>query len=651
MKYEQYTSLIKRLEQFAAENPATYRSRVVLLASLGYGYFLFIIALALAIPVGLALALWFYPGLIFIFLKLGKLGIAVLVLGFAGLWFIWSILKVLWFQLPPPEGAELARADAPQLFEMIETASAALQTPLPQHVLLNDEFNASIVQLPRWGGLTSETYLNVGLPLMQALSPEQFRAVVAHEMGHLSSSHGNYSAWIYRLRESWSRFLAFENARPSNASFLYARFLNWYFPYFNAYTFVLAREQEREADRCAVKVSGVKDAAEALISCELKASSVGQQFWKEILEEANVHAPPPKQVFSRMATAFRQPNDNSQGVVTLAKILSTRTDYSDTHPCLADRLTAMGYWKKADSKLAAPEELPQLPAQPESMAADFYLGGLAHRFAEQFDREWQTRVAEQWKARHLYLQEAQKRLDELAAKNVQNPLDAPELYEQACLIAERFGDQKSIAYFQDLVRQHPRHAAGNFALGSILLDDFDESGIGYLKEAIKADPKVGLAGNERIFMFLQSQGREAEAKPYLEKTERAYERLEAANKERETVLDSDSFEEPTLAAEKVKAILEKLAWHEEITAIYLARKAVKNMPEYPCHVLCLEVKRKFFSFGSGTLSSGVSEADFANAVINQVAELDVQFVLIFNKDVKKIQKKVKKLTAAKIYQA
>lgn len=219
MKYEQYTALIKRLEKFAAENPATYQSRVVLLASVGYAYSLLIILIALSVPTILLATIWFYPNILFILLRLGKFGILLVILAIAALGFIWSIFRVLWFQIPPPEGAELQSTDAPQLFEMVAQASDALDTPRPQHILLNDEFNASIVSLPRWGGLSSETYLNVGLPLMQALSPEQFRAVVAHEMGHLSSKHGSYSAWIYRLRESWARFLAFENTRGKTFHF------------------------------------------------------------------------------------------------------------------------------------------------------------------------------------------------------------------------------------------------------------------------------------------------------------------------------------------------------------------------------------------------------------------------------------------------
>lgn len=350
-----------------------------------------------------------------------------------------------------------------------------------------------------------------------------------------------------------------------------------------------------------------------------------------------------------MALAFRQPNESSQDVLTLAKALSVRTDYSDTHPCLADRLMVIGYWKKPDAATIETDQLPPLPAQTEKLASEYFLGNLADKFIRQFDQEWQIRVTEQWKARHQNLQEAQKRIDELNAKDQTEDLGADELYERACLIADKHGNQKSLSYLQELVLLHPQHAAANLTLGSLLLDENDESGIFYIKEAIKAEPKAQLAGNERIFLFLQSCGREEEAKPYLEKTERAYERLEAANQERETISDSDKFELPTLPAESIRAIQDRIGWHEEITAAHLVCKTVKNMPEYPCHVLCLHVKRKFLALRSNTLSSGVSEQDLLDTIVNQVAEFGVQFVVIFGKDFKGIERKIKRLPQAKIY--
>ena len=75
-------------------------------------------------------------------------------------------------------------------------------------MLLTGDFNAAIVQHPRFGIFGgTRNYLMLGLPLMQSLSPAEFQAVVAHEFGHLWGAHGRFGAWIYRLRTGWARLL------------------------------------------------------------------------------------------------------------------------------------------------------------------------------------------------------------------------------------------------------------------------------------------------------------------------------------------------------------------------------------------------------------------------------------------------------------
>src|SRR5207248_8888294 len=135
-----------------------------------------------------------------------------------------------------------------------------------QHVLLDESFNAGVIQIPRLGLLGwQRNYLVIGLPLMQALSPEQFRAAIAHEMGHLSRNHGRFAGWVYRLQQTWSRLLETLQAERHGASVLFEWFFNWYAPYFSAYSFVLRRADEYVADRCAVELAGVRSASEALI--------------------------------------------------------------------------------------------------------------------------------------------------------------------------------------------------------------------------------------------------------------------------------------------------------------------------------------------------------------------------------------------------
>lgn len=648
MKYEKYVSLIKRLEDYALRNPQSYRKRVLALGLLGYVYFLFVAAAALAVPLGIIGLFAVYPKLLLFLLKgiLIKVLWLVVVFGAGMAAFFWSAIRSLFVQLPAPAGGELKPEDAPKLFEMVEKTGAELKSPMPSHVLLNDEFNASVVSLPKFGVFGRKTYLNIGLPLMQALSPAQFRAVIAHEMGHLSENHGKDAAWIYRLHESWGRFLATQERRGQKLSFLYERFLNWYFPYFSAYAFVLRREHEREADRSAVRLTGAQSVGEAFLNLELKAARLKNEFWREILDEAAASPKPPPAVFSRMATAFRQNKESANEILHLTKALAIRTDYEDPHPCLAERLREIGYWQDDDSKNGKHFELPPLPEETTETAAEHFLGiGQVERFTAELDREWQRQIAADWKARHEFLIGADKRLAELETRfRAGERLSFDESYERAQLTAEKRGNAAALPILFEIAEAHPETAATHFTIGAILLEDGDENGIEHLKTASRLEPESEMSACEQIFRFLQARGREPEAKVYLDRAEELYEIYAAANKERETITDKDRFEPHVLPPEAVARVREVVAWHDEIKTAYLVRKQVKHLPEHPCHVLCLEIKTNWNPFGAR-----INEADLLDAIVKHVSEAGVNFALVMNKNFRSIKSQVKKIEEAKIY--
>src|SRR5262249_21700409 len=135
------------------------------------------------------------------------------------------------------------------------------------------DFNAAVVQAPRLGLFGwYRNYLLIGLPLVKALTVEQFKAVLAHEFGHLSKGHGGMSNWIYRQRLRWSRLIAALEAAESWGVFLFRPFLRWYAPYFNAYSYPLARANEFEADATSARLASRQAAAEALTAVNVVGS-------------------------------------------------------------------------------------------------------------------------------------------------------------------------------------------------------------------------------------------------------------------------------------------------------------------------------------------------------------------------------------------
>src|SRR5262245_15238202 len=258
---EQFDALVARLEGEARTDPRSYRLKLGAFGALGYLYVFGILLLLGVAMVAIAYAAAVGRGLAGIALKLV---IAIVVL-------LGMVLRSLWVRLEAPTGLELERRDFPQLFATIDELRTAARAPPVHSVLLTNELNAAIVQIPRLGLFGwQKNYLLLGLQLLQLLSEQEFRAVLAHEFGHLSGAHGRFGAWIYRVRASWARLAAALQAEEHWGSFLFVPFFSWYAPKFAAWSFVQARQQEYEADRLAAETVGPKSIAGALVRLRIK---------------------------------------------------------------------------------------------------------------------------------------------------------------------------------------------------------------------------------------------------------------------------------------------------------------------------------------------------------------------------------------------
>ena len=276
MTNAQFEALVHRLEGEARRDPSGYQFKVLLIAWLGNAY----LGLMLLLIVGLLAAL--VAGIV-----VSKSAVAVKLLILVGA-FLWLVLRAIWVSVPPPLGMELAAANAPELFAMIDALRRQLGAPRFHHVLLTDDFNAAVVRSPRLGIFGwPRNYLLIGLPLMKGLTVEQFKAVLAHEFGHLAKGHGRVSNWIYRQRVRWSRLMSTLEESGSKGTLLFKPFLNWFAPYFNAYSFPLARANEYEADATAVRLTSPRAAAAALTNVNVVGSYLSERYWPRIHKQAD----------------------------------------------------------------------------------------------------------------------------------------------------------------------------------------------------------------------------------------------------------------------------------------------------------------------------------------------------------------------------
>ncbi len=147
MTTEEFTALVARLEARAQEYPRAYQARILLLALLGYVYIL------AALGVALLLSL-VHPALF--------LGV--------GLPLAFLVFRALWIRVPVPQGVPIESQDAPRLFRAVEHIRERLNFPRFHRLLVVDDFNAGVNQVPRLGLLGwHRNYLLLGLPLLMGL--------------------------------------------------------------------------------------------------------------------------------------------------------------------------------------------------------------------------------------------------------------------------------------------------------------------------------------------------------------------------------------------------------------------------------------------------------------------------------------------------
>ena len=392
MSDEEFEALVARLQVESAAHPRLYRLRVVFLAAMGYGFLVGAVIALVLITIGLLYIL--------VTAHIGAIS-AKLLAPLAALVFI--MVRALWVTVPKPVGMSLTAERAPGLFALLQEVREQVNGSVIHQVLLDGDFNAAILRVPCLGVLGwQQNFLVLGLPLMQMLPTPEFRSVLVHEMGHLVGSHGRFGIWIYRQRDAWSRLLAQLQAEKRAASVFFSGFLKWYSPLFNAYTFVMARAHEYDADSLAAQATSPRVTADALTRIAILSGWIDQEFWGDIQHRTRVAPLPPEDLFSEMAGLARVPADRERMATALATVLASQTGSADTHPSLRARLEAL-------------HETARPPAPFEVSAAAEVLGDALPVLAGELNRKWYDTVVEHWKQANSEADAQRKRLAELEA--------------------------------------------------------------------------------------------------------------------------------------------------------------------------------------------------------------------------------------------
>ena len=165
-----HRKLIARLELDYSLSPRLFLGRTLLLAVAGHLIPLLMLLLPLAgLVYGFALTRDESP-------LLG--GFLILILAPS----LFFLVRFLLAPVAPPIGTVLAATQAPRLFRLVQKLQARIPGPKLHSIVIDDQCRVCVEIVPQLGALGGDHYyLVIGLPYLQALSPNQFAAMLGRE--------------------------------------------------------------------------------------------------------------------------------------------------------------------------------------------------------------------------------------------------------------------------------------------------------------------------------------------------------------------------------------------------------------------------------------------------------------------------------------
>lgn len=560
-----FVHLVRLSEHASADNSARYRRSVAAFAALGYLWVLGCLGLSVGI-------------IAWVVSSLGRERFSVShgwLLAFS-LGLLWATVRALWVRFDEPEGKELSRDDAPALFEALDRIRSKIKGPPVHRVFLDDDFNASIRQVPRFGlfgGAVNS--LSIGLPLLMMLNRQRLLSVLAHEYGHLRGNHGKLSAWIYRTRLSWLKLDASLQSDDGVMALVSQAFFRWYFPRFAAKTFALARQDEYEADRISGRLLGTAVAAAALTEIAIKGNWYANEFWPSHWARAELE-PQALGPFAALRKLAHAPPSDDFARQALREAMRRVSDLDDTHPVLRDRLEALG--QKA-----------VLPPWSERPALDLLADSA--KWIGHFDNQWRRAHASDWKQHHAHRARIRERIAVLAARGERNTpdemvewADSERRLDPAALVRVRYESALRIApehpgALRGLVQMLPASdRAGRLAVLERLHQSGAASRWWAAKSAVASleDPDAGGHDEEALKLWRGrlKEAEEAEARAWEEITETPFFSQIGRH-------DLNDHELGELKADLVRCLPVSRAW--------LVRKNLREFPWRRAYIVFVEL--------------------------------------------------------------
>lgn len=578
---ERVRQRLEFLEREAREHPRRHALRVFLAIAAGYMFPFGLVAILLML---VATTLWLAPAA----LRDG-IGQNIIILGFGVILLLvlaGYVVDGIRVKLGPPEGVVLRPGEAAQLRALVNHVADQVHAKRVDQIVIDADFNAGVSEpLSSLLLRRSRSGLIIGLPLLLKLDVNQLAAVLAHEFAHIQRMHFGLGIWAYRLNRIWHTLAERSRGSTLGRRPLLSIFAKWYGPRLNRVTLPHRRIHEYEADRQSVDLYGQEITARTLCVIDFTDEHVSRQFAEGLMRQAAVQPLPPNDYLEQMRRFLSQPVAPELVTSWAARQRSLRTPIDSAHPCLKDRLAAIGA-----AHLLNDDECVQVfesNSEPGLNSAESLLGDASERVNLAITTLWKREIISRWRTEHAT---SRAIVDEAEGKSkVASPEAAA--WRQIRHTAT-FGElQEARETLKSFLSSFPNHAEANFVLGRVLLIlGEDQRAIHHYETAMARDSDFSPAALTTLLWHYRHVGMDEEAsrtEARLREFEQSHTR---AGREASRLKKGDELVPHDLSDDELHAVRRILRNVPRVRTAYLARKPSQAIADKSIFVLLIEFR-------------------------------------------------------------
>lgn len=561
LTHQDYQKLVRRLEQLAELEPARFRSVVRRATRVGQvAYFLFVAQLVVALLLALALT------------PVPSLSVGCWVLLYALSAALKAMILARRDELPEPEGIFLSRHGTPAIHAEVEAIGRRLGLTEPVEVYLNHRDQASAMRASRRpsGGRRGPCIL-LGLPLLDGLSVDQARALVAHELGHLAQPDDATALGVIRRR--WERAAELMRSCRVLPSDLLEPFLRRYRPWHDAVYFVALRRSELWADAGSAAITTPHLSAGALLRIAVIQAELSPVINSHVRRLA-AELPEPPEDLSSYAARLAEGLPEGDRDRFLWRAMTTWPGDRDTHPTYGDRLARLG--------VAVDEALFAAAGQAVEPASRDWLGEARASLAFQLTAEWRERVRADWAESHEQLCRTAARAAALDSIGAQRQLTCDELWELADLALQRHGREAALPRCEEILDRDPTHYAALNLKCELLAIEGDARAPEVIPRLMDHGPRGTMQACGLLAWFYRGGGRRDAAEAYASYYHTTRGEVEAGEAERRAKpVAFEAIEPHGLTEAALDPLVARLRDDPAIARAWLVRRVTSHLPDEP----------------------------------------------------------------------